>query len=159
MIGGQGTFSIPSFRLCCAARNFRSCLSRALLSHKTAFGSQESALLRHKALSCLRNPHCYTAKHFSAPEICIVTQQSAFLPQESALLRHKALSCPKKRHCSSTKHFPVPEFRLVGQQSIFLPQKSALLRHNALFCPNFRSCFEFISEAIGSMFLMILFHH
>ena len=23
----------------------------------------------------------------------------------------------------------------------------------------YRSCFEFISEAIGSMFLMILFHH
>ena len=100
MIGGQGTFSIPSFRLCCAARNFRGCLSRALASHKTAFGSRETALLYHKALSCPRNPHCYTAKHFSAPEICIVTQQSTFLPQESALLRHKALfACPLELSC------------------------------------------------------------
>ena len=67
---------------------------------QSTFLPQESALLRHKALFCPRNLHCYTAKHFSAPEICIVTQQSAFLPQESALLRHKALfACPLELSC------------------------------------------------------------
>ena len=91
MIGGQGTFSIPSFRLCCAARNFRGCLS--VCSCHT------------KQLLDPRNLHCYTTKRFPALGIRIVTLQSTFLPQKSALLLSKALFCPKNPHCCATKHF------------------------------------------------------
>ena len=59
---------------------------------QSTFLPQKSALLRHKALFCPRNLHCYAAKHFSAPGICFVTPQSIFLPQESACLHRKALS-------------------------------------------------------------------
>ena len=105
---------------------------RALLSHKTAFGSQESALLRCKALSCPRNLLCYATKHFSAPEIGLVTPQSTFLPQESALLRHKALFCPRNLHCYAAKHFSAPGICIVTPQSTFLPQESACLHHKTL---------------------------
>ena len=55
---------------------------------------------------------------------------------------------------STTPNAPAP---IAGKPSFSLFPFFAAAFHT--YSIRFRSCFEFISEAIGRMFLMILFHH